>query len=159
MPSRLRRQTNVRRGYVKTIVTKMAQKLQSKAHRKRMETTNRLLPLGSLQRNCVQKKILGGFWIWWVRAGSSPRNWLNKSTLVSGKNWNLVLMIAPKNWRCGDCIMFSRRLVSAKWGIKKHWKSHGGRGVHYGQFGNFAAFAPRLDWGDLAGQGVGLISG
>ena len=26
-----------------------------------METTNRLLPLGSLQRNCVQKKISG--WI------------------------------------------------------------------------------------------------
>jgi hypothetical protein len=61
MPSRLRRQTNVRRGYVKTIVTKMAQKLQSKAHRKRMETTNRLLPLRSLQRNCVQKKFSG--WI------------------------------------------------------------------------------------------------
>ena len=61
MPSRLRRQTTVRRGHVKTIVMKMAQKLQSKNHRKRMETTNRLLPLGSLQRRCV-KNIFSG-WI------------------------------------------------------------------------------------------------
>ena len=61
MPSRLRRQTTVRRGHVKTIVTKMAQKLRTKKHLKRMESTNRLLPLGSLQRRCV-KDIFSG-WI------------------------------------------------------------------------------------------------
>ena len=156
MPSRLCRQTNVRRGYVKTIVT-WRKNFNPKHTGKEWKPPIGCCLWESPTKLCP-KKILGGFWIWWVRAGSSPRNWLNKSTLVSGKNWNLVLMIGPKNWRCGDCIMFWRRLVSAKWG-KKHWKSHGGRGVHYGQFGNFAAFAPRLDWGDLAGQGVGLISG
>ena len=61
MPSRLRRQTTVRRGHVKTIVTKMAQKLRTKKHLKRMESTNRLLPLGSFQRRCV-KDIFSG-WI------------------------------------------------------------------------------------------------
>ena len=44
------------------IVQKIAQRLSSKEHQKRMLTTNRLLPLGTFKRACV-RKIFNG----WVR--------------------------------------------------------------------------------------------
>lgn len=51
----------VRRKHVKQIVEKIAEGLQTKAHRKRMVTTNRLLPVGGLRRAPL-RKLFGG-WI------------------------------------------------------------------------------------------------
>ena len=61
MPSRLRHQLTVRRSNVKFIVSKMVERLRHKTHRKRMETTNRILPMGSLKKKQL-KNIFNG-WI------------------------------------------------------------------------------------------------
>lgn len=68
MPSRASRQNNARKGHVGFIVKQLAKRLSSSDHQKRMLTTNRLLPMGTLKRavlkrlfnGWVQKKFLGG---------------------------------------------------------------------------------------------------
>lgn len=67
MPSRASRQKNARKGHVGFIVKKLGKRLSSPDHQKRMLTTNRLLPMGTLKRavlkrlfnGWVQKKFLG----------------------------------------------------------------------------------------------------
>ena len=59
MSSRKQEQKALRKQFVKKIVGRMSKRLASKKHQKRMVTTNRLLPLGGLRRQCI-KKIFGG---------------------------------------------------------------------------------------------------
>lgn len=59
--SRRRQQNLVRKAHVGMIVKKLSQKLGSKSHRKRMLTTERLLPVGGLRRRCV--KALFSPWV------------------------------------------------------------------------------------------------
>ena len=53
--SRRRQQRKARKGHVDMIVEKMSAKLQTKKQKKRMYTTDRLLPQGSLKRKCVKR--------------------------------------------------------------------------------------------------------
>lgn len=62
MPSRKRRQGTIRKGHVKMIVEHIHKKLQSKSHKKRICTTSRLLPVGTLRRKAIQSIFAG-----WVR--------------------------------------------------------------------------------------------
>lgn len=67
MPSRASRQNIARKGHVRFIVKQLAKRLSTRDHQKRMLTTNRLLPMGTLKRavlknlfnGWVQKKFLG----------------------------------------------------------------------------------------------------
>lgn len=61
MPSRSRYQKGVRKGHVKFILDNMLRKLQTKKEQKRIVTTNRILPVGTLKRRAV-KRIFAG-WI------------------------------------------------------------------------------------------------
>ena len=61
MPSRLRYQKGVRKGHVKFIIDNMMRKLLTKKEQKRIVTTNRILPVGTLKRRSV-KRIFAG-WI------------------------------------------------------------------------------------------------
>lgn len=61
MPSRLRRQRVKRQSHVSMIVKHLTYRLSSKRHAKRIETTNRLLPLGNLRRSCLNQIFSG--WI------------------------------------------------------------------------------------------------
>ena len=62
MPSRTGRQNVVRKRHLKFIVKRLAAKLATPEHQKRMTTTNRLLPLGSLKRKVVHQIFAG-----WVK--------------------------------------------------------------------------------------------
>ena len=61
MPSRLRRQRGKRQSHVSMIVKHLTYRLSSKSHAKRIETTNRLLPVGNLRRQCLHRLFSG--WI------------------------------------------------------------------------------------------------
>lgn len=62
MPSRSDRQKVVRKNHVRYIVKRLASKLSTPEHQKRMITTNRILPLGSLKRKVVHQIFAG-----WVK--------------------------------------------------------------------------------------------
>ena len=61
MPSRLRRQDKTREEHVQWIVNELVQRLRTKGHVKRMQTTNRILPLGTLRKRNVKSIFTG--WI------------------------------------------------------------------------------------------------
>lgn len=61
MPSRSRYQKGVRKEHVKFILDNMLRKLRTKKEQKRIVTTNRILPVGTLKRRAV-KRIFAG-WI------------------------------------------------------------------------------------------------
>lgn len=61
MPSRSAKQKVVRKGHAKLIAANMAKQLDTPKHQHRMATTNRILPVGSLRRRCIQKVFAG--WI------------------------------------------------------------------------------------------------
>ena len=61
MVSRKRQQRSVRKGHTKVIGDHLWKRLKSKSHKKRIHTTNSLLPPGGLRRQVIQK-IFGG-WI------------------------------------------------------------------------------------------------
>ena len=62
MPSRARRQKDVRKNHLGFIVKKLTRKLSTPEHQKRMSTTNRLLPVGSLKRRVIKQVFAG-----WVK--------------------------------------------------------------------------------------------
>lgn len=62
MVARSLQQRDQRRRYAKLIVRKVSKVLDTEENRTRMQTTNRVLPQGSLKRQCV-KAIFGG----WIR--------------------------------------------------------------------------------------------
>ena len=62
MPSRLRRQNQLRQTHVDWIVKKMANRLKSKGHMERMVSTNRILPVGTLKRKIIKQLFSG-----WIR--------------------------------------------------------------------------------------------
>ena len=70
MPSRASKQNIARKGHVGFIVKQLAKKLSSREDQKRMVTTNRLLPMGSLKRACL-KRLFNG--------------WVHKKFLGSGR--------------------------------------------------------------------------
>lgn len=59
MPSRERCQKVKRRSYAKIIYHNIFKKLSSKQHRKRLTTTNRLFPPGTLRRRCLRNTFAG----------------------------------------------------------------------------------------------------
>ena len=61
MPSRLKYQKGVRNTHVKFILGKMFSRLKNKQDMKRIITTNRILPVGTLKRRAVKRVFAG--WI------------------------------------------------------------------------------------------------
>ena len=68
MPSRERCQKVKRRSYAKIIFRNIFKKLSSKQHKKRLTTTNRLFPPGTLRRRCI-RNIFAGWVLQFVGQG------------------------------------------------------------------------------------------
>ena len=59
MASRARRQKIARNNHVKLVLQKLGKRLNAEKDMKRMRTTNRLLPVGTLRRKCVKRIFQG----------------------------------------------------------------------------------------------------
>lgn len=59
MPARSRRQKTTQLEHAFVLVNRLAKRLTSPQHQHRMQTTNQLIPLGSLKRRCVREIFQG----------------------------------------------------------------------------------------------------
>ena len=59
MPARSRRQKSTQLEHATVLVNRLSKKLKSPQHQHRMQTTNQLIPLGSLKRRCVKEIFQG----------------------------------------------------------------------------------------------------
>ena len=84
MPARSRRQKVTQLEHATVLVNRLSKKLMSPQHQHRMQTTNQLIPQGSLKRRCV-KEIFQG-WVHKIFRGSGRVLTKKLATLVTRRS-------------------------------------------------------------------------